>query len=269
MASSKTKHNLGRLARNSHPGGKSTRPLVAGMVGTFDVSNFGDLLFPLIAQHELRKRLAGAQVNRYSYREMTKENWPFSVRSLERLPSELPGLDLLLVGGGHLIRFDKEVAPGYFPTRPEWHHPTSYWLMPTLLALGSGVPVIWNGVGVSSDTPQWARPLLATALREAAYISVRDTPSASELKTIAGDAAVEIIPDTAFGIRALLPANPSEAFRAFCSRCGLKQPYVVLQASPQLKRFQGQLALAVSEARARGCEVLEIPISPILGDACG
>jgi hypothetical protein len=37
------------------------------MVGTFDVDNFGDLLFPIVAEHELTARLPGVELRRYSY----------------------------------------------------------------------------------------------------------------------------------------------------------------------------------------------------------
>jgi len=71
-----------------------------GIVGTFDVMNFGDLLFPLLAEHELRERLGDATVTAYSHRELAPPAWPYPVRPLERLPHELDTLDLLLVGGG-------------------------------------------------------------------------------------------------------------------------------------------------------------------------
>ena len=159
-----------------------------GIVGTFDVMNFGDLLFPLLAEHELRERLGDATVTAYSHRELAPPAWPYPVRPLERLPHELDTLDLLLVGGGHIVRFDKDVAPGYGSTSPDVHHPTGYWLTPTLVAGAAGVPVAWNAVGASSGTPDWARPLLAAALDLASYVSVRDEPSARELRAVSTSA---------------------------------------------------------------------------------
>jgi lipopolysaccharide transport system ATP-binding protein len=240
--------------------------LRAGVTGTFDVLNFGDLLFPLVAEHELRKRNPGATLARYSYHEMREDVWPYAVRSLGRLPDDIGGLDLLLVGGGHLIRFEKRVAGDYGPADAGLHHPTGYWLMPTLLALTWGIPVAWNSVGVSPNTPAWARPLLALALRETPYVSVRDEPSAQELKGVCAEARVNVVPDTAFGIRALLPSAPSETFLSFCSATALARPYIAVQSARQLVKFSGHVAAAVREARAQGCAVLELPIGPALGD---
>ncbi len=38
-----------------------------GLFGTFDVQNYGDLLFPLIAEAELTLRLGTVKLHRFSY----------------------------------------------------------------------------------------------------------------------------------------------------------------------------------------------------------
>jgi hypothetical protein len=237
-----------------------------GIVGTFDVGNFGDLLFPIIAELELTKRLIGLELHRYSYRRMDETKWPYPVESLDTLPSAVQNLNLMLVGGGHLIRFDKMVAPGYTPSRADLHHPTGYWLMPTLLGLSIGLPVAWNCVGVSPGTPRWAKKLLAVALDTTPYISVRDEASARELQDVSQSAQIHIVPDTAFGVHALISEQPSQRFKSWCQEVGLERPYVVVQASPQLGNSLNHVTAAVAAARARGCRVLELPISPVLGD---
>jgi lipopolysaccharide transport system ATP-binding protein len=60
------------------------------------------------------------------------------------LPEIIHRLDGLLIGGGFLVRFDKWIAPEYFPPVPGIHHPTRYWLTPALLALQHNVPLVWN-----------------------------------------------------------------------------------------------------------------------------
>jgi lipopolysaccharide transport system ATP-binding protein len=237
-----------------------------GIVGTFDVMNFGDLLFPLLAGHELRERLGDVTLTAYSHRELAPPGWPYPVRPLDSLPHDLETLDLLLVGGGHLVRFDKDIAPGYGPTSPDVHHPTGYWLTPTLVAGVAGVPVAWNAVGASSDTPGWARPLLAAALDLASYVSVRDEVSARELRAISGSAKVELVPDTAFGVTRLLPVEPTENLRGLLATAGVSQRYLVVQASPQLNAHADRIAAAVAPLREAGISVLEVPISPAHGD---
>jgi hypothetical protein len=82
-----------------------------GMCGTFDVQNYGDLLFPLIAQAELTRRLGPITLHRFSYFEKALPDWPYRVTSIAALPKVAEMLDGMIIGGGHLIRFDKQVAP--------------------------------------------------------------------------------------------------------------------------------------------------------------
>jgi hypothetical protein len=42
-----------------------------GICGTFDVENYGDLLFPLIVEAELSRRLGRVRLHRFSYTEKT------------------------------------------------------------------------------------------------------------------------------------------------------------------------------------------------------
>ena len=94
-----------------------------GIVGTFDVENYGDLLFPLIAEAELRERLGSVTLHRFSYQARTPPDWPYAVTSIADLPRVIGDLDALLIGGGFLIRFDKDVAYGYGPPGPQIHPP--------------------------------------------------------------------------------------------------------------------------------------------------
>ena len=57
-----------------------------GICGTFDVANYGDLLFPLIAESELTERLGAVTLHRFSYNAKTPPEWPCEVTSLTALP---------------------------------------------------------------------------------------------------------------------------------------------------------------------------------------
>jgi len=62
------------------------REFQIGMVGTFDVENYGDLLFPLIARAELSQRLGPMNLHCFSYRQKTLPEWPFEVNALSEFP---------------------------------------------------------------------------------------------------------------------------------------------------------------------------------------
>src|SRR6266404_1015048 len=188
-----------------------------GICGTFDVANYGDLLFPLIAESELTERLGAVTLHRFSYHARTPPEWPYEVTSIAKLPETIHGLDGLLIGGGHLIRWDKQIAPGYLPPTPEIHDPTGYWLTPALLALQHNVPLVWNAPAVHRDIPAWADPLMEMALTLSSYVAVRDEPSRSALDPLT-HAQIAVVPDTAFRLPRLLKleGRPSAEFTRLC-----------------------------------------------------
>jgi lipopolysaccharide transport system ATP-binding protein len=234
-----------------------TRRWQIGIVGTFDVENYGDLLFPLLAEYELRARLGEVELHRFSYHARTSPTWPYDVQSVLDLPDVVSSLDGLLIGGGFLIRFDKIVADAYLPPSPLIHHPTGYWLTPALIALEQGVPVVWNAPGMHcNEIPLWSEPLLELALGESAYVAVRDEPTRAALERFA-PGRIAVVPDTAFAIERLIgDANPS---------LPVKKPYIVVQpirwADEGFPEF-----LEKNAHRFDDYELLALPVGPVLGD---
>lgn len=243
-----------------------------GIVGTFDVANYGDLLFPILAEHELRRRLGDVQLTRYSYHGRTAADWCYDVRSITHLPDDVAGLDAMLVGGGHLLRFDERVAPDYRPPRPGLHHPTAYWLWPMTLAAAHAVPVAWNALGASDDLPAWGLPLLRLGVEASDRLTVRDERSRAEVLRAAPGAPVEVVPDTAFGLAAVLAAaedGPRATAAEVLRAAGVGERYVVVQPSAHLGPRATTLDDVLGRFRAAGYDVLELPISPGLGDRVG
>jgi GT2 family glycosyltransferase len=239
-------------------------PIKIAISGTFDVENYGDLMFPLIAEYEIGRRVESLQVTRYSYREKIAGSWPYDVTPLGRLESDLESYDGLLIGGGHLIRFDKTVAEGYFPIDEKIQHPTGYWLAPALAAHTAQVPVLWNAPSATNDTPPWGRSLVKVALDLSSYVSVRDASSANELRNIGYQGECSIIPDTVFGIPGLLPLDEAELrSRPLLGQAGVTHPYIVVQANADLATIAQKLA---SHPGMKDYQILVVPIGPILGD---
>jgi Rps23 Pro-64 3,4-dihydroxylase Tpa1-like proline 4-hydroxylase len=172
----------------------------------------------------------------------------------------------LLIGGGFLIRFDKRVADGYGPPSAAIHHPTGYWLTPALMALDRGLPVAWNAPGMHcNDIPAWAEPLLELAVEQSAYVSVRDVPSRNALSRFASRQRIHLVPDTAFGLAQLLPAQESAAMQRVREQVGLHKPYIVVQ--PVRWQDDGFPAfLAQHRERLADYQLLALPMGPVLGD---
>ncbi len=240
-----------------------------GICGTFDVANYGDLLFPLIAEAELSDRLGEVTLHRFSYHSKAPPDWPYEVTSVAELPQMIDDLDGLLIGGGFLIRFDKTVAPGYVPPSPEIHHPTGYWLAPALLALQHNVPLVWNAPGAHMDgIPDWAKPLVAAALSFSGYVAVRDEGSRAVLQGL-DSAPIAVVPDTAFALPRLLnlEAGPSTEFTRLREVRGLDKPYIAVQSIRHLAPFV-QFVKA-NRRQFENFRFLALPIGPVLGDDDG
>lgn len=232
--------------------------------GTFDVENYGDLMFPIIAEYELSRRLGSIRLTRYSYLEKVSHSWPYDVTPLSKLNVELPNHDGLLIGGGHLIRFDKGVAKGYYPSDGETHHPTGYWLTPGLAAANLGIPVFWNGPSASLDTPAWGAPLLRAALSMSEYVAVRDEQTAMEIRRIGYSGQCSIIPDTVFGLPDLLSLDEARMRAApLLEQAGITGPYIVVQAKSELAGIAKALA---AHPGTQGLQILVLTIGPILGE---
>ena len=228
-----------------------------GIVGTFDLENYGDLLFPILAEFELRERFGDVELRPFSYHAKSPPDWPFAVDSVLRLPELVEDLDGLLIGGGFLIRFDKDVAPGYGPPSDHIHHPTGNWLTPGLMAQQHGVPVALNAPGLHlNEVPAWAEPLLRQLLVGSGYVSVRDEPSAAALAGVA-PVDISVVPDTAFGLGRLLAAEVAPTEPA--------SPYVVVQAAASEQPFcqwWADHAAALGDRQA-----VLLPVSPVLGES--
>jgi lipopolysaccharide transport system ATP-binding protein len=236
-----------------------------GISGTFDVENYGDLLFPLIAEAELVQRLGPITLHRFSYNARSASAWSFAVRALAELPEAAGALDGLILGGGDLIRFDKGVAPGYGPPEPGLHHPTGYWLTPMLIALQQGCPVVWNAPGVHGAVPTWAAPLLELVIRLSSYVTVRDEASCQALRPYAERTVLRVVPDTVFGVSRLVDvARSSPAYTHLCADLGLRAPYILVQAAAGLEAVARMLR--ANPQRFASYQVVVLPIGPALCD---
>jgi len=239
------------------------------MVGTFDLENLGDVLFPLVAHHELSRRLVGLELELFSYRSLDPPAWPFKVRPIASLTARLGEFDLLLVGGGHLIRGDAAVAPGYAPSDAVTSHPYGLWLIPTLLAEASGVPVVWNAVGALDSIEPTALPLVVAALKGVDYLAVRDLHAARFVRSLAATSSPVVVPDTVFAIGELLDAEAHRGAAAALADAGVEGAYVVVQPAGALLGHHGAVESIAAAAHARGFRVVELALGPCHDDVPG
>lgn len=180
-------------------------------LGTFDVANYGDLLFPLLLERRIRELLAG-----HASADGDIDFVHFSPRGGEPVWSDaratLPVRELfvhgrfeaVVLGGGHLVHA--------LPTRlAEYQSPpllalTAYpelWLGAAQLAARDGARLIWNAPGLPRSLDGRAAELLSWATAQVDYLAVRDEASAEHLRRSGVETPTRIVPDTALDVRRL------------------------------------------------------------------
>jgi lipopolysaccharide transport system ATP-binding protein len=239
------------------------------MVGTFDLENLGDLLFPFVAEHELSRRLGSVELELFSYRAVDPPAWPLKVRPVHTLAARVAEFDLVLVGGGHLVRGDQDVAPGYAPTDGRTPHPLGLWLVPTLVAGAAGVPVAWNAVGTIDTVPDAVAPLVDAALECVDHLAVRDPEAARFVRARAPAVTPLGVPDTVFGVVGLLDDDVWTAARDALAALGVDGGYVVVQPSPLLEDHRDAVEALARAAASEGLAVVELAVGPCHLDAPG
>lgn len=233
-----------------------------GIFGTFDIGNFGDVLFPIVAEAMFKRIDPAIELQLFSYREKSAASWYYDVLPIQALPEHLGGMDLALIGGGHLIHGNRYMAKDYVPTDRAIPHPYGFWWLPVVAARQAGVPTAMHCVSVDPIFPDWSRPLLSRFSLDLDYANVRDVRSQSRMLSWAPDKTVDLVPDSIFSIGNILERGLlSKSAEAFLAAHGtLGTPYLIVQPSAALRHVTPFLSALIKDAAARGWRVLNLPI---------
>jgi hypothetical protein len=192
------------------------------VTGTFDVENYGDLLFPLVAAERLSP--LGLEVVPVSPT-ATRTRWADAAPcvALADLLSERFKPRGVLIGGGNIVHAGAANLVDYEADGPGWAY-ASLWLGATIAATLRNVPVIWNAPGVPrplAAMPGLKHVMVRQAFEAANYVSVRDAASLEHLGPTGG-VAVAVVPDTAVDVARLWPRDRLAAtFARLLARKGI------------------------------------------------
>lgn len=247
-------------------GARSGDILICGM---FDMPNFGDLLFPVVAAHELGRR---------GFRLGALSPTGTSTGLRDTLPSRPvwsafdPAIpcDGILIGGGYIVhthRMDplREYREGGIGAAAG----PAVWLGMTLAAALRDVPVAWNAPGVPHPLRPGVRPLAAAAFAAADYLSLRDAGSI-RMAGLVGDATATV-PDPILGLAGVWPLASLEGdWERLCGRLGLPRPDRVLAVHARRRSLGGEPADALAQGLAEAARALGLtPVMIGLGTAHG
>ena len=186
--------------------------------GTFDVENFGDLLFPLIFEN----RLGYADLEVIHVSPVGGEGVFPDCRASTSLEEALrSSFDAVVVGGGNIVHA-RTTALGRYSADPSLVALgyAGLWLGASELAARLEVPLVWNAPGVPAAFGRETAPLVAWAAGACDHLAVRDERSAMWLRAAGFAGPVAVVPDTAVDVPRLWDEGAlREAFlEAFESR---------------------------------------------------
>jgi len=187
-----------------------------GVAGTFDVANFGDLLFPRIFEREVAERLEVAETVPYS-----PYGWehpvpldggryarPLGAWTDQRCDELTSDLDLLAIGGGELIHHRDDVYAVYYDDDEATliqRRPSGFFIDGLGAHREDRCSVVWHSVGVPFDFDSETTKRVLRALETKTYVSVRDDLSARRLRATSFDGDIHVVPDSGILMPRLFP----------------------------------------------------------------
>ena len=250
------------------------KPRVA-VVGTFDVDNYGDHLFPRIAVRELTRRLPGATVDCYApFGRLHPTRFaggptirPLGPRTDARLDRFAAAYDALIVGGGELLHLNDPLLAGFYdvdPAEVELVQPSRWFLEGVGSEREATCPVLWHAIGVPYDLDAAQAERVRAALVHRERPVVRDHRSRERLLAAGVDPRVAVAPDSGLLVdRVLDPGDLARRRR----RMGIPADTLVVQGCDLLVPSAGAVATAVARiAEERGLEITLVETGRCRGD---
>lgn len=230
--------------------------------GTFDVANYGDLLFPRLVEHHLRGSFDEfVHISPVGGRRIYTDV-PVS-SSLDDVNRQGVRFDAVMIGGGNIIHARKSDLPDY--RHVQRHAYAKLWIGATQLAASQQIPLVVNAPGVPYSLRGPSAWFGKMMFEQAAYGVVRDEESARRLKDM-GIFGVGVVPDTALLVREVF-AQEGGAHQTFTRRA-LPERYAAVHLN---ERYLSGEGLCVAErldsiSRKIGMPLVLIPIGPCHGD---
>lgn len=182
------------------------RPSKVGFVGTFDVANYGDCLFPAVYMHLLQDRYPGVEFSFYSPLAQSAQIMDYG--PIQPLPDTLSNIafdeDALILCGGETLWVGHSSGTFNFPASTLSAF-TRLWLAPTVATARGMTDFHVHCVGMPHAQLE-APSAIADALASASRVCVRDEVTARRL---GNRFPVEV--DPVFALSTMMPAEEWES----------------------------------------------------------
>ncbi len=278
---------------------------VLGELGTFDVENYGDLLYPVLFEKMLRKRDPAGEVRKFSFLDTTSlQGCGYSTRPVQQLfSSSHEQLRALIVGGGDLLRTDWNLVashyrsiclrrkeefplcnpPGLFARllgkrvdfaaqfrSQHMNYPAAGPFIIDPAKLSNVQAVAYCSCGVPFPFSEDVSSQVANAINRSRFVYVRDRQSKDRLVQAGVQQEIHVGPDLIVALSDFFdPVAERERGRSILQQQGvdIQRPILCFQCQPQQKRDSLELVAQLRAYQERtACEVILIPIGRCHGD---
>ena len=245
------------------------------LAGTFDVENYGDLMFPEVFDRAMKKRDLKFNLFLFSPSDKAKEalnesRMVYSFKDFEKLNDKY-NFDALIIGGGALIHY--RCLKVRFPDRikREEYYNVHSWISLMYLASKNNIKIIFNLPQVPFEIPDELKNLTKIAFDQIDYFAVRDSFSKKYIEGLYSDNEkkpnIKVFPDTVCLVDELWDYALLEKLRK--KKLGFDDKYMVFHFQYTEKVSEElfeELSKVVYDAKNKGLKVVLLPIGYTHGD---
>lgn len=242
-------------------------------VGSFDVENYGDLLFADVFEKNIRKYVEVEEIVLFAPKGCKMpfsdgEREVCSVTELEKKNQEKP-FDAIVVGGGDLVHCTK--IRTYMPhISQEWmdYEALYMWMIPSIISWKYNIPLLWNAPGVPMKFMDSEKSMVKDLCQLVDYISVRDEASKNNLDECQITKDIHVVPDTVFSISELVSKDELEEQFSQMDVGLEKNKYVIFHANYTFleTELEGCIETLRKIKQEHQLDILLLPIGYALGD---
>lgn len=247
-----------------------------GLIGTFDLANYGDLLLPAITERELLRRRPDLVIRR-----MSPYGWehpvpmdggelaePLGAPTPQRRADVAAGCDALVIGGGEILHFHDHLLAPHYEVTPEEAvaRAPSRWFVDGVGA-ESATPTAWNAIGIPFDIPDEHAGLVRQAAARHRLLVVRDEQSRKRLEQVGVEQEIHVVPEPGFVVNRLFDHDVLERRRRLHTALGWSPPgrYVVVQGNGSMLNEVDRISMALDTMRAEQHDIAVVLVETGLG----
>lgn len=180
-------------------------------VGSFDVENYGDLLFADVFEKQIKKNIEVEEILLFSPNHckmpFNEKRQVYSVVELEKIYKTI-GFDAIVVGGGDLVQMTKfKVNSDHWETEGNIYNELYMWFLPFFVSAKYNIPLIWNALGVPETFYNDEKNLIKNLISKVDYISVRDYLSKDKLSNCGVEGEIHVYPDSVLSVSQFYSKN--------------------------------------------------------------